>query len=280
MNKPSDTVRLMPYPVLEVGNLSYTRGEYRVEVPGAVEGSTSVRLNHSVFQAAFLESALRDGKARFGCLVSVPLTGFRELQLSNTNSQVVKWDQGIVGEPPLIRPLIVAVEEFKHEFDKDDGVADAWQGVEIVIPKGARLALHDYMRTHSSISNLIELYRNSDIPLGSFRVQECSENGYYFHVDVSKDLFRFIQDSNGRVEHRRSILTHMVSRCLELLVLQYGTRTSDEDGSSWRKYRNLLALATELEQRDLGCWDDDGFDAAFVASCLYPHRVPEEGRQR
>ena len=90
MPEGSVIVRSLPYPVLE-RNLSYPRGEYRVE-PSPRRDGHSAELRHVVVNAPFVEAMLREGRAVYACLVSVPRTGYRKLEQSSRAVQVVRWD--------------------------------------------------------------------------------------------------------------------------------------------------------------------------------------------
>lgn len=267
--------RSIPYPVLEDGNLSYPEGQYQVSI--VPDGNVSVVVDHQLQGAPFINRQLVQDKCRFGCLVSVPLTGYRKLELSKDPRQVVQWDIDVIGEPPMLRPIVVTIEEFTCKLDSSDGVNEAWRNRTITFPKGARLALRGYLKAFSSLNQLLEIVKDPNLPAGSLEVQPCSEEGYYFKVKVATDLFSFIQDHRGYQLHRGSILTHIASRCFEILKQNYGPAHDDnEDEGNWRQFRNLLALSELLEQNDLSIWDEDEFSPEKVATRLYPHKLPEQ----
>ncbi len=270
MNKWAETVRCLPYPILEPGSLSYDRGEYTVTAVAGSDGR-SVTLRHNVQGAPLLDSLLREGKARYACLVSVPATGYRRLEQCDASEQHVEWRLDVVGEPPMLRPLILAVETIQCKLTREHGVARAWQGVELTIPTGARLALHEYLRTNSSIHNLVVLKNDPEMSDGTLKVQECTEDGFYFLVTCATDVFHFLQNPRGFPNHRLSILTHIVSRCFELLERRDHAPDSTEPDVDWTSFRSLKALAAELQARGLPCWDEDGFDPFKVSTQLYPH---------
>ena len=180
---------------------------------------------------------------------------------------------GVVGEPPMLRPVIVSVTAISCKLGQDDGVAEAWQGREVAIPKGARLALKSYLRPTASLQHLLHVEIAPDFPDGSFEVKPCEEEGFYFKVYAAADLFPFLQNASEHENHRRSVLTHVVCRCLEILARDYSEQDEEgEDDLKWKSFRNLEALAGELEKRDLPIWDEDGFSSDKVATRLYPHR--------
>ena len=273
MAEGSVVVRSLPYPVLEAGNLSYPRGEYRVE-PSPRPDGLSAELRHTVLNAPLVEALLREGRAVYACLVSVPKTGYRKLERSRGAVQVVKWNLDQVGEPPLLRPVILAADSVTRALGPGDGVAEGWQGRTLTIPAGARLARTDYLRAVSSRFHLLRFSSDPSMTPGSFRVEECAEEGYYFRIRAASDLFAFVQQPQGHARHRGSVLTHIVSRCLELLA----RRREEGDGAGglrwWDAHRNLEALADELRNRGLALWDEDDFPADEVSSKLYPHEPP------
>ncbi len=276
MPQDDGIIRCLPYPILEDGNLSYPRGGYEVDAKPQDDG-TSVILHHTIRDAPFLDRILQQGKAKYGCLVSVPLTGYRNLDLSDGAYQQVSWDINVVGEPPMLRPLILSVSEISCMLEPEDGVAEAWQGQNVTFPRGARLALSRYLRPSSSLHELLDV-RKADLPAGSFKVKACSEDGFYFQVSVAPDLFPFLQNAGEYKNHRDSLLTHVTSRCFEILKEEAPKEEGDdEEGPAWwEKYPNLSALSEELKRKNLPVWDDGDFFADEVATKLYPHRPPLE----
>lgn len=271
MARAGEVLRSLPYPVLEDGNLSYPKGEYTVDADPQADGA-SVSIRHKIQGAPFLDQMLSLGQAKYGCLVSVPLTGYRKLHLSSDAHQLVQWDIAVVGEPPMLRPLVVSTTEITHTLRADDGVAEAWQGREIKLPRGARLALRRYLRASSSLFELLEINQDQNLPDGSFEVKPCEEDGFYFKATVAQDLSLFLRNSGGHEDHRRSILTHIVSRCFEILERDYRGQSDDREAAEWEQFRNLKALSHELGRHYLPAWYEDGFSADKVATQLYPHR--------
>lgn len=274
MARTGELVRSLPYPAIEDGNLSFPDGEYLADA-APQRGEASALLSHEIRGAPLLERLISEGEARYGCLVSVPATGYRKLHLSDEARQRVEWDMGVVGEPPMLRPLVVAVAEISRVPGTEDGVAEAWRGRKLIIPKGARLALHPYLRPTASLQRLLHAVKDEDLPGGCFEVKPCEENGFYFKVHAASDLFPFLQNAGRHPLHRRSVLTHAASRCLEILARDYGAAEDGEDGAKWEQFGNLKALADEFEKRGLPMWDGEDFAADGAATQWYPHRPPE-----
>ena len=275
MAKTSSIVRALPYPSIEAGNFSFPGGEYDVNFE-TFDG-ISVEITHRIINAPFLQRLIDGEKAKFGCLVSVPLTSYRKLHLSDTSKQTVKWELKVVGEPPMLCPVVICLEEIKHVFGQDDGVTEIWQCIEVVIPKGARLARGEYRRTSSSLSQLIKVSNIPEMKPGSFEVKACAEDGFYFNLNVAEDLFKFIQSHGQFSSLRRSILVHVASRCLEILSKDYGLKPEeDENSRTWEIYRNLVALTNELEKKELPHWSEDSFSPEKVATSLYPLELPNK----
>ena len=52
MAQIGEIVRSLPYPTIEDGNLSYSKGEYLVEITPQIDGG-SVILNHTIQRGGF-----------------------------------------------------------------------------------------------------------------------------------------------------------------------------------------------------------------------------------
>ena len=268
MVQSSNFVRALPYPALEEGNASYPQGQYSVSMVPGKDGH-SVDLGHTITEANFITRALEAGRARYGCLIVVPLTGYRKLHLFEEPNHSIDWNLDVVGEPPMLRPLVVAVTEISSNFTSDDGVASLWQDISVKIPKGARLAISDYFRPTASLYQMLEIEHVPDMPSGTFEVQACTEEGFYFKAQVASDLYGFLQNPGEYTHHQGSLYTHMVSRCFEILVSDYRDTENDDSGSS--EFSNLRALQDELIKNNLPTWHDEHFLPDKVATQLYPH---------
>lgn len=272
MPKFSDTVRAFPFPVLEDGNLSFPEGEYSPGITNNGDGY-SVRIYHKVKDAPLIEYLVNEGRAACCCTVSVPITGYRELFVGDGFNQDVQWDKNWVGEPPVLRPLIVCKELINHKLCVEDGVHNMWVGQKISFNKGAKIAIGPDFRPVSSIQSLLSIDKDDSLESGQLHINQCTEDGFYFSVKVASDLHKFLQSPGGgdRSKHRRSILIHAISSCFALLSKDY----SSEDGDDgWQSHSNLRALAGDMESKGLNVWYEDDFRPEEAATSLYPHQIP------
>ena len=269
MAKAHSVVRSLPYPAVEVGNFSFSEGVY--EVTARKKAMNRVALRHELRGAPFVENLVRKGEAKFACLVSVPKTGYRRMEMAEGPEQEIGWDLDVAGEPPILGPLVLYVgDDFHHRLTARDGVAAIWHGRKVVIPRGARLARERYLRPSAAIQNLLKVRLDGDMAAGSFVVRENSNDGFYFMLEAAPDVFRFLQNSQGEERLRGSILTHAVSQCFNILQRDY-----EEDGQ-WEQHRNLVSLAEWLEGKGEKHWSDDDFDGALAATRIYSLRVPKD----
>ena len=272
MPKFSDMVRAFPFPVLEDGNLSFAKGEYSPEITNKEDGY-SARIYHKVKNAPLIERFVNEGRAVCCCTVSIPITGYRQLFTGSGFNQDLQWDRNWVGEPPMLRPLIVCKELISHKLCAEDGVHSMWVGQEISFEKGAKIAIGPDFRPVSSIQSLLSIDKDESLASGQFRINECFDDGFYFKVKVASDLYKFLQSPGGseHSKHRRSILIHAISSCFALLAKDY----SAEDGDNgWQSHSNLRALAGEMESKGLNVWYEDDFHPEAAATSLYPHQIP------
>ncbi len=273
MTNFSDIVRSFPFPVLEEGNISFPRGEYAPEVEIDEDGCMA-QIHHKIRTASLIERFVNNKKAACCCTVSIPKTGYRELFRGNEFSQKITWNRDWVGEPPILRPLIVCTEEIEHELQIEDGVHDMWIGKVVRLQKGVKIAIGPDVRPTSSIQSLLNIEKDDSIENGRMYVNPTTDNGFYFNVKVAPDLYKFLLNPGGVNcnKHRNSILTHAVSSCFSILAEEY----NDADGEDgWRSYSNLRALAGDMQDRQIPIWYEDDFKPEKAATILHPHVVPE-----
>lgn len=272
----TSTVQLPPYPALDEGNLSFPDGRYK-PVVRSLAGGSSVEVSHKLEGAPLLSRLVDERRARFACLLSAPLTGYRRFCLSaeSDSDQTIEWEKGEVGEPPIIRPVLVAVEDIRHELSDKDGVAGVWQGQTVEFPKGGRLARADFLRPCASLRSLLYIRKNADRPKGSFKVASNENEGFHFSVDVAADLHAFLQNPGAHNELYSSIAAHMVSMCFAILREEQGTDRNNGD-EKWKHHSNLIMLANLLESKGLPHWSDDDFSPDAVAMQLHPLSLPED----
>lgn len=264
------SIRSLPYPTLEDNSLSYIDGAYEVSI--AVNGKgAKVQLTHIIKGAPFIESALSKGTAKYGCLVSVPITGYRRLHLSDHPQQVVEVDAELVGEAPKLRPVILCVEDIEHSFTKEDGVDEAWCHP-VKLTKGARLAAKGYYQQVASLVRMLQIKQDEKMEAGSLEVKASTESGFFFIARVAKDIYTYLQNPADNQPLYHSILTNIVTACFQILRTDYRS-DPDEPEAGWKNFPDLRVLIGELEERNLPTWDDEDFRPEWVATRMYPHVV-------
>ena len=265
---PSNAIRSHEHPMLESGNLSFPKGRYWLDfVPG--EDRSSYRIMHRVEGAALINRLLDEQQARYACIVSSPVSGYRQTYVSETAEQEVRWDTEELGEPPLFTPTIVcwAPQEMKLSA-KRDGVHSIWDKQVIALHKGSRLALGGVIQLQSSILQLLSIHQDDRLDDGQFDVEIESEP-FRFRANVGANLYKCLRYQGGEI--RRSIMTHIVTACLARLQHD----CSEDDGESgWQSHRNLRAFADFLASNQHGHWTDDDFRPEKVATAIYPLVLP------
>ena len=268
---PSNAIRAHEHPVLEPGNLSFPDGRYELEfLPG--EDRLSFVLTHRIEGAPLIARLLESGRANYVCVVSAPISSYRETHISEVAQQEVRWQMDELGEPPLFTPMIVCAEASELTLSKSrDGVHSLWDDREIVLHKGSRLSVGDVVHLESSILHLLSLHEDSGLMDGQF-VVEIETEPFRFRVNVSSRLHRFLRYGEG--ENRSNIMTHIVTACLARLQHEH---RSDDGESGWQSHRNLRAFADYLAYHGLEDWTDPEFRPEKVATALYPHMTSELG---
>ena len=269
---PSPLSRAFPWPVLEAGSGSFSEGIYTVTLEHKKPGR-SFTLAHEIQGANLITKWIEEGKVRFVCSVAAPVSAYRTLHVSNTPEQTVEWDPDDVGSYPLFTPMIVSSADIEHIVNADtDGVSPLWEGKELHLLKGSRIAVCSTFALQSGVLGLLDFCLKEDYEPGIFKVEPSQEEGFKFRVYLAEDLFNHLKYKRQEVAGA-NIMTHIVSASLTYLR----NEVSGDDGEEgWESYINLRALADLLESRGLGHWGDDDFEPELVATSLYPHRIPTE----
>ena len=267
---PANAVRSHEHPMLESGNLSFPNGRYWLDfVPD--EDRSSYRITHRVEGAAFISRLLDEGKARYTCVVSSPVSAYRQTHVSERAEHEVRWEIDELGEPPLFTPAIVCWEPHEVRFStKRDGVHPIWDRQTVALHKGSRLALGGVIQLQSSILQLLSIHTDDRLDDGQLDVEIESEP-FRFRANVGANLYQCLRHQGGEI--RRSIMTHIVTACLARLQYDYA---EDNGESGWQSHRNLRALGDFLAANGHGHWTDDGFRPEKVATAIYP-LVPPDG---
>ncbi len=269
---PASGCRAFPWPVLEAGNGSFVGGLYGVDLEHKKSGR-SFMLTHQIEGAELIERWIRKGHVRFACSVSAPVSAYRRLHVSEEPTHIVEWNPDDLGSYPLFTPMIVCGRDIDHRINAvDDGVNALWDGMELHLMKGARLAICSTFALQSGLLGLLDFRPKEDLEAGQFQIEPSREGGFRFKVSLASDLFRYLRHQRQEPSGR-NIMTHIVSAALSRLQRDFG----DDDGDEgWESYANLLALANELEKQGLPNWSDDTFQPEMAATRLYPCKIPED----
>ena len=272
---PSSSSRAFPWPVLESGNASFTKGVYSVACTDKERG-VSFLLRHSVQNAPLIQHWIDQDRITFLCTVAAPRSMYRTLHDSMTPDQLVQWQLSDLGEYPMFTPMLVARDEITHTVNaSEDGLHPIWDGRELLVPRGGRVAVGSTFKFQSGINGLLDFSLDETLSPGQFWVEDSSEDGFKFKVHLARSLFEHL-----RYERHQSasanIMVHIVSAALGILHREY----KDDDGEEgWRSFHNLTGLADLLETKGLPHWADDEFKPEWVATGLYPHKLPDGSGQ-
>ena len=264
-------VRAHEFPVLEAGNLSFPNGRYIVGFEPRSD-QTSFAITHRIAGAQLITDMISHGLTTFVCTVASPVSSYRASHVSETASQVVAWDEGDLGEPPLFTPMVVVSKPFSRTLDQaHDGVHQLWHGRSIKFQAGMRLAVGNVVQLRSSVLQLLSFHEEASLRDGEFQVKAETQEGFRFRVELASDLHTFLRYRTDDPA-RAHILTHIVSACFGLLKSDFAD--DDDDDGGWRSYRSLQALAEHLQSKDLPHWSDGSeFVPELVATKLHPHRL-------
>ncbi len=269
---PGGGSRAFPWPVLEAGNNSFPSGIYTVTCSDNEVGK-SFDLRHGLRGAALIDQWLEQGRLDFVCTVAAPRSMYRMLHKSDAPEQLIAWQQQDLGEYPMFTPMIVARESIQHTVNAvSDGLNRVWDGRELLVPKGGRIAVGYTFKFKSGISGILDFNLEEGLAPGQFRVQPSNEDGFKLKVYLALDLYQHLRYRRDEIAGK-NIMVHVVSAALSVLQRDY-SKDDEEEGEGWRSYRNLLGLADLLDQKGIPHWSDDDFQAELAATGLYPHTIP------
>ena len=271
--EPVTGSRGFPWPVLEAGNGSYPDGIYRARVTQRERGR-SFDLCHEVNGATLIEAWKGSGKVVFACAVASPESAYRQLATSDEPAHPVTWNPDDLGSHPLFTPMIVCAENITHRVNAErDSVNPMWDGVELRLVKGSRLALCHAFALQAGLIGLLDFRLDTDLDAGQFRIDDSTAAGFRFKVNMARDLHSYLHSAYNQKEPSGSnVMTHIVSSALSCLQRHY---SDDEGEESWKSHRNLEGLANYLADRELPHWSDENFRPEKVATVLHPHKLSE-----
>ena len=269
---PNSAVRGHPFPALESGNTSFPGGLYRVFFEARPDGC-SFAVRHRIEGAPLIDNTVAGGLAQFACTVASPVSSYRVSHVSKSSEQVVAWDSGDLGEPPMFTPMVVVAAPFERVLDRErDGVHDLWHGRRVAFETGMRLALSDVVLMRSSVLNMLVFHKEPSLGDGEFQVQAEPREGFRFRVELAPDLHRFLKYDTDD-PRRRHIITHILSACFAMLKSDYA---DDDEEGGWRSFRGLQAIAELLKAHGLPHWSEGKeFVPELAATRLHPHRLGE-----
>ena len=210
----------------------------------------------------------------FVCAVASPRSMYRAMHKAYAPTQLVEWEKENLGEYPIFTPMMVARREIRHVADsKTDGLSHIWDGKELILPRGARVAVGPAFRFQSGISGLLEFSMDEKLEAGRCRVEPSSDDGFKFKVRLAADLYNHLRYQRNDLAGS-NIMVHIVSAALVCLREKY---SKDDGEEGWRSYPNLVGFADLLQQKGLPHWaDSDDFKPEIIATGLYAHKLPSE----
>ena len=269
---PSSGSRAFHWPVLESGNGSFENGVYSVVCEDKERGK-SFFLEHEVRGAPLIEKWMQADKLIFVCTVASPRSMYRALHKARDPKQVIEWEQENLGDFPTFTPMMVTRHEICHVADSSaDGLSRIWNGKELLLPRGARVAVGPTFRFQTGISGLLDFNLDPALESGRFRVEPSLVDGFKFKVYLAPDLHKYLQYQRNEATGM-NVMVHIVSAALAYLRQDY---SKDNGKEGWRSYPPLVGLADMLQQKGLPHWSHDDFKPEVVATDLYPHKLPIE----
>lgn len=272
----SESTASYPFPVMGADRLdyisscSYTTSDWSIE-------SGQVNLLHQVEGESLISRLIKEDKAGFGCVVVIPSTMYRFISLcKDTGALSAKHTFEIEKKNRAIQivkflPLIFYKGENKEFVGSHSmGLDEIWNEQKFTLQKGAIIARDSWREIAPGLSHLLNVREGINLRKGAIDVDIADDNGGYFHVLLSTDLYKGFQkaESQGKEPtkwHRDSILTHALSVGMAKLA------KGDSGDADWDLLENFQALKRTLEEEYGKAWDVSDFDPNKAACVYLPH---------
>ena len=265
------------FPVLSDVSLDYLSGvEYSARIDIIGDGDKII-VSHKLVGNSIVAKFLKEHKASFGCVVSLPATMYRKVFICDTHAATPteitathKIDYEESGynasvELPQFRPVIIKKGDDSIDgSEKDSGLEDLWSGSEIHFPSGSIIGYDNWMRRGGALGSFIVIRQDPDIPPGSIKVELIKEQGFRFRALVHPSFYKDLDaPENPRVW---DIYIHIFSRGLEKLA------ASKMKQKEWEEFTNLKLLDMLLKEHGQPRWDADEFHPELVATIIRPYK--------
>ncbi len=280
------SARAFPFPVLSESSICYVdRVSYEAKISRPLTGGDIV-VRHQLSGKNLVASLIENKRAKFACVVAVPMTMHRKVYSMNDREnyseenegqifamQNIPCDEEELSKAPKLRPIIVCTESVGPKLVMESyGLDPFYDREHIHFPDGAIIADADWkdFKGHGSILRI----RNDDgREFGTFDVTISETEGFYFVVSVGPKLFQFLQHPGERGDRCMDILTHAFTSGLAKL---HANKTLCK---TWRNYQTLQVLHQDLTARGIKTWEEEDFSPELAATTIHPHDVDFEGEQ-
>ncbi len=267
------------YPVMADGNIDYSDGNgYSVEIRQGQYNDGNRCVRHTLIGRNLVRYLIDEQQAKFACVVSAPWCSYRAVEsigniISFTSEEII-FEQFLssqsdhYGNPAMFQPIVISTQELKEfHLTEEHGVHQIWIDEIVDFPKGAKIAIGPFYRSASLVVSILQVRIDSSLPYGCFEVREDTEQGFYFRVNCSEDLFKSLKNPGKSISHRDSIYCFALSQGLGILKESY----ADED--KWSKYENLRFLYQHLSDIGADTWDQEGFSPNRSVAIWIPHKI-------
>ncbi len=261
--------KTFPFPVISPISLDYQSDvKYECEINFK---DSNIAVTHQISDGNIIADLLKRGDAKFGCMVSIPVTMYRDLQTDDSASlrvvQNIEYEHGKNDMPyPMVRPIIIMTKKIDiSNPDKAQGFNDIWLGGEIQFPQGGIIGFDEWFKFEQAVGGMFSLKTDDNIEYGRIKVVESEYEGFRFNVNVHTSFYPFMRFQRGEKNHINSIWTHAISSGLGILATKYKNK------ERWEQFINLKLLAKHLEDTGQFHWADDEFCPEELATSIYPH---------
>ena len=275
-----------PFPVLRADTLDFHESaKFTAEVQRP-HGAGNATVRYTLSDNNLISRLIREDYAKFACVVCVPSTMYRTLEVFNEQlnfqdeeNQIelqvthnFDLENSLVSSSPFFRPVVIATEDIDGKIENSDRLDSIWE--EVFIQRGAIIASAGWIRLGGGVEGMFILRQDEKLKEGMIRVEGNPTQDYRFNLYAEPNLYRKIRNCpRPLVSHRNSVLTHALSSAFRYIKSDF-EKLDAEDIDGQEKYANLRILKNLLKDAGELDWTEEGFNADKAATAISPHFIP------
>lgn len=272
--------KLFHHPIITPERSDYMEGiSYEAKVVGKIDlEKKQATIQHELKGDCVIAAMIREGKAKFACTISIPMTMYRTLEIHDKeiNSdpenarQIVSWVQENHHEDIFIMPRVICVKDSGAVEFNSSGFNHLFKEDKISFSKNLILALGEGIHSEPlQVESLIVPEPDENLAPGQIKVLEGDDGIFKLRMDQrTYDTIKAEKNSNAY-----NIARHALTVVFSIIHEKY--KESNDDPLQG----DYADLAKALESKRIPLWNTWGdigeseFTAEMAATKFEPYKM-------